>query len=46
VQAEFPDVKILRGIECDILRDGTLDLDDDILHELDIVIASVHSASS
>lgn len=44
VQAEFPDVKILRGIECDILRDGTLDLDDDILHELDIVIASVHSA--
>jgi DNA polymerase (family 10) len=44
VQAEFPNVKILRGIECDILRDGTLDLDDDILHELDIVIASVHSA--
>jgi DNA polymerase (family 10) len=44
VQAEFPDIKILRGIECDILRDGTLDLDDDILHELDIVIASVHSA--
>jgi DNA polymerase (family 10) len=44
VQAEFPDIKVLRGIECDILRDGTLDLDDDILHELDIVIASVHSA--
>ncbi len=43
VQAEFPDIKILRGVECDILRDGTLDLDDDILHELDIVIASVHS---
>jgi DNA polymerase (family 10) len=44
VQAEFPDMKILRGVECDILRDGRLDLDDDILHELDIVIASVHSA--
>ena len=43
VQAEFPDIKILRGIECDIMRDGSLDLDDDILHELDIVIASVHS---
>lgn len=43
VQAEFPDLKILRGVECDILRDGTLDLDDDILHELDIVIVSVHS---
>ncbi len=43
VQAEFPDIKILRGIECDIMRDGTLDLDDDILHELDWVVASVHS---
>lgn len=44
VQAEFPDLKILRGIECDIMRDGAMDLDDEILHELDIVIASVHSA--
>jgi DNA polymerase (family 10) len=43
VQQDFPDIKILRGIECDIMRDGTMDLDDDILHELDIVIASVHS---
>ena len=46
VQDEFPDLKILRGIECDIMRDGSLDLDDEILHELDIVIASVHSAFS
>ena len=46
VQAEFPDVKILRGVECDIMRDGTLDLDDEILRELDIVIASVHSGFS
>lgn len=44
VQGEFPDLKILRGIECDILRDGSLDLDDEILHELDWVVASVHSA--
>jgi DNA polymerase (family 10) len=44
VQADFPGLKILRGIECDIMRDGHLDLDDDILHELDIVVASVHSA--
>lgn len=43
VQADFPDLKILRGIECDILRDGTMDLDDEILSELDIVIGSVHS---
>lgn len=44
VQEDFPDLKILRGIECDIMRDGSMDLDDDILHELDIVVASVHSA--
>lgn len=33
---------ILRGIECDILRDGRLDLPDDVLAELDWVQASVH----
>ena len=44
VQSEFPDIRIIHGIECDILRDGTMDLDDEILHELDFVIASVHSA--
>lgn len=44
VQADFPDLKIFRGIECDIMRDGTLDLDDEILNELDVVIGSVHSA--
>ena len=43
VQAEFPDIRIIHGIECDIMRDGTMDLDDEILHELDWVIASVHS---
>jgi DNA polymerase (family 10) len=44
VQSQFPDLKIFRGIECDILRDGSMDLDDEILSELDIVVASVHSA--
>jgi DNA polymerase (family 10) len=34
--------RVLRGIECDILRDGRLDLPDDILAELDWVQASVH----
>jgi DNA polymerase (family 10) len=34
--------RVLRGIECDILRDGTLDLPDDVLAELDWVMASVH----
>jgi DNA polymerase (family 10) len=34
--------RILRGIECDILADGRLDLPDDVLKELDWVQASVH----
>jgi DNA polymerase (family X) len=34
--------RVLRGIECDILADGRLDLPDDILAELDWVQASVH----
>jgi DNA polymerase (family 10) len=34
--------RILRGIECDILPDGRLDLTDDVLAELDWVQASVH----
>jgi DNA polymerase (family X) len=37
-------VRLLAGIECDILADGSLDLADDCLAALDIVIASVHSA--
>ena len=35
--------RVLRGIECDILADGRLDLPDDVLAELDWVQASVHS---
>jgi DNA polymerase (family 10) len=44
VQSRYPDFKIFRGVECDILRDGTMDLDDEILSELDFVIGSVHTA--
>jgi DNA polymerase (family 10) len=44
VQAKYPQIKIFRGIECDIMRDGSMDLDDEILAELDVVIGSVHSA--
>jgi DNA polymerase (family 10) len=44
VQSRFPNLKIFRGIECDIMRDGSMDLDDEILSELDIVVGSVHSA--
>jgi putative hydrolase len=35
--------RILTGMEVDILEDGGLDLDDDMLAELDVVVASVHS---
>ena len=37
-------ITVLAGIECDIRPDGSMDLADDCLAELDIVIASVHSA--
>lgn len=36
-------IKILKGTECDILKDGTLDLDDETLAQLDVVGVSVHS---
>ena len=36
-------IHVFSGLECDILKDGTLDLSDDALAELDLVIASVHS---
>ncbi len=36
-------IKILKGTECDILKDGTLDLDDKTLARLDVVGVSVHS---
>jgi putative hydrolase len=35
--------RILTGIEVDILEDGTLDHSDDVLSQLDVVVASVHS---
>jgi len=36
-------IRIFSGLECDIRRDGALDLAEDALAELDIVVASVHS---
>ncbi|MEU0720896.1 PHP domain-containing protein [Streptomyces lavendulocolor] len=35
--------RLLTGIECDILLDGTLDQEDELLDRLDVVVASVHS---
>lgn len=40
---ELAPFRILTGIEVDILEDGSLDQDPDLLDELDIVVASVHS---
>src|SRR3954451_773566 len=37
------DFRILKGIESDILADGSLDYDDDVLEGFDFVVASVHS---
>ncbi len=36
-------IRVFTGIEVDILADGALDLDDEVLAQLDVVIASVHS---
>jgi DNA polymerase (family X) len=36
-------IRIFAGIEVDILADGSLDLSDDVLAQMDLVIASVHS---
>ena len=39
----WDDFRILTGIEVDILVDGSLDQDEDLLDRLDVVVASVHS---
>lgn len=43
---EYDDITILCGVEMDILPDGTLDYDDELLAEMDLVIASIHSSFS
>ncbi|SFI80582.1 DNA polymerase/3'-5' exonuclease PolX [Thermoflavimicrobium dichotomicum] len=43
VKRQLPGIEILKGTEVDILPDGTLDYPDELLKEMDLVIASVHS---
>ncbi len=43
LNAELAPFRILTGIEVDILDDGSLDQPDDLLGQLDVVVASVHS---
>ena len=44
VNARLSSFRVLRGIEVNIRADGSLDVDDDVLAELDWVIASVHTS--
>lgn len=43
LNAGFADFRILKGVEADILADGRLDYDDELLDRFDYVIASIHS---
>ena len=43
LNARLEGIRLLAGIECDIRNDGTLDLAEDCLAQLDFVVASVHS---
>ncbi len=43
LNAELSPFRILSGIEVDILEDGSLDQDEELLAQLDVVVASVHS---
>jgi len=44
LDGEMSGLQLLSGIEVDIREDGTLDLPDDVLADLDIVVASIHTA--
>ncbi|MFG1690835.1 DNA polymerase/3'-5' exonuclease PolX [Gemmatimonadota bacterium] len=43
VRSSLPEIRILRSLEVDILKDGHLDMPDEILEGLDLVLVSVHS---
>jgi DNA polymerase (family X) len=43
VRARHPEIHILRSMEVDILGDGSLDLEDEMLEGLDLVLVSLHS---
>jgi len=42
-QERVPGIRLLAGAEVDILKNGQLDLDNEVLAQLDVVVASVHS---
>jgi DNA polymerase (family 10) len=45
LRGRFPNMTVLHGIEVDIMPDGSLDFDDDVLRPLDIVLASLHDSA-
>ena len=46
INAEIDGMEVLTGSEVDILKDGSLDFSDELLAQLDIVVASVHASLS
>jgi DNA polymerase (family 10) len=44
INKDLKDFRVLSGLEVDIMRDGSLDFPDEILKQLDVVVASIHSA--
>lgn len=46
INEKYTDIEIFTGTEMDILPDGSLDFDEDVLKQLDFVIASIHSSFS
>jgi DNA polymerase (family 10) len=44
LRRKIPGIEILHGIEVDIMGDGSLDFDDDVLDGFDVVLASLHDA--
>ncbi|WP_342577178.1 DNA polymerase/3'-5' exonuclease PolX [Psychrobacillus sp. FSL K6-2843] len=46
INEKYNDIEIFAGTEMDILPDGSLDFDDELLEQLDFVIASIHSSFS
>jgi len=43
IRARHPEIHLLRAMEIDILADGSLDLEDEMLAGLDLVVVSIHS---
>jgi DNA polymerase (family 10) len=43
IVARHPEIRLLKSLEVDILADGSLDLEDEMLARLDLVVVSVHS---